>query len=448
MVELLDSKEIHSIESRMIALLDRTFLKSTKLDSVDYKKELPKNVKRWFGSKTFEIQLNNLITELIKFSLLYADSQMKILTAAKVEEGTILTKEAIARATDISENAAKSIIKMLEDDAIYYEGPAKLGRRIEDLWQGQRSKAVSFAHTFSADVATATTVYRYRQYGVQFMEFSAKIDERTTDQCRCLHHVVFDLSKQSVDAYRPPLHHNCICAGSLIKTLQGDVPIEHIRVGDLVFTTEGRYMPVTCTMSNIPDRIIEISTKNRTIKITPNHPILHFNTKSFGFVEWLEAGELGIGDVIVTLDGYERIQSILEAPIEQVYNISVQEDEDYVANGIYVHNCRSALLPIPNTREPQNNMIFENRDFSGTLDDPNAVKKVFDDIDKFNSKYRVSGYVIDKDLSTRIMMEKGAYVSLDLPKALEKKVKKELGMYLPSQLVIEDVVKEILDDDV
>lgn len=285
MTELLDSKEIHSIESRMIALLDRTFLKSTKLDSVDYKKELPKNVKRWFSSKTFEIQLDNLITELIKFSLLYADSQMKILTAAKVEEGTILTKEAIARATDISETASKSIIRMLEDDAIYYEGPAKLGRRIEDLWGGQRHKAVSFAHTFSADVATATTVYRYRQYGVQFMEFSAKIDERTTPQCRALHQVVFDLSKDSVDRYRPPLH----------------------------------------------------------------------------------------------------------------------------------HRCRSALLPIPNTRPPSEDMIFENRDFSGTLDSPEDVDKVFQNIEKFNDKYRVSGFVIDKDLSTRIMLEKGVSVGIELP---------------------------------
>ena len=88
-----------------------------------------------------------------------------------------------------------------------------------------------------------------------------------------------------------------------------------------------------------------------------------------------------------------------------------------MANGIVVHNCRSALIPIPNTRPPSEDMIFENRDFSGTLDDPNAVKKVFDDIEKFNSKYRVSGYVIDKDLSTRIMMEKGAYVSVvsDIP---------------------------------
>ena len=239
--ELLDSKEIHSIESRLIALLDRTFLKSTKLDSGDYRKELPKNVKRWFGSKTFEKQLDNLITELIKFSLLYADTQMKIMTAAKVEEGTILTKEAIARATDISETASKSIIRMLEDDAIYYEGPAKLGRRIEDLWQGQRWKAVSFAHTFSADVATATTVYRYRQYGVQFMEVRAKIDERTTPQCRALHQVVFDLSKDSVDAYRPPLHHRCIRRDSLIKTLHGDIEIKDVNIGDFVLTHLGEY---------------------------------------------------------------------------------------------------------------------------------------------------------------------------------------------------------------
>lgn len=296
---LLDSKEIHSIESRLIALLDRTFLKASKLDSMNYRKELPRNVKRWFGSATFEKQLDNLITELIQYSLLYADKQMKVLTAAKVEEGTILTSEAVSRATDLSENAAKSIIRMLDDEAMYYEGPAKLGKRIEDLWQGQRSKAVSFAHTFSADVATGTTVHRYRQYGVRYMEFSAEIDERTTDQCRMMHGTLFDLEKQSVDAYRCPLH----------------------------------------------------------------------------------------------------------------------------------FRCRSSLMPLADS-DLDESMIFENRDFSGTLDSPDDVAKTFQNIEKFNDKYRVSGFVIDQDIAKRVMLEKGFSVGIGVDtiptSVIQKEVRKDV----------------------
>lgn len=83
------------------------------------------------------------------------------------------------------------------------------------------------------------------------------------------------------------------------------------------------------------------------------------------------------------------------------------EDESHIANGIVVHNCRSGLAPIPITREVDENMIFEKRDFSSVLDDPAKVDKAFQNIGKFNDKYRVSKYVLDQDLAAKIMFEKG-----------------------------------------
>ena len=41
------------------------------------------------------------------------------------------------------------------------------------------------------------------------MEFDAELDDRTTNQCRCLNGTIFDLTKDSVDRYRPPLHQHC-----------------------------------------------------------------------------------------------------------------------------------------------------------------------------------------------------------------------------------------------
>ena len=44
----------------------------------------------------------------------------------------------------------------------------------------------------------------------------------------------------------------------------------------------------------------------------------------------------------------ERIKSIKRKKIasERLYNIAVEGDESYIADGIVVHNCRSVLIPI------------------------------------------------------------------------------------------------------
>lgn len=284
-MSLLSSPKLLRAENRLILLFSRTFQKATSIRTLDYTRELPRNVKRWFGSAVFSKQLDQLITEIIKQSILYADGQMKILTAAETGQATILTQEAVRMSKELSAEVSESIVRMLEVDAIYYEHPTKLAKKIQDLWGGERYKAVRFARTFTADVATASAVHRYRQYGVRYMVFDAKLDDRTSDQCRCLDGTIFDLEKGSVDAYRPPLH----------------------------------------------------------------------------------------------------------------------------------FHCRSDLAPLPITEEIDESRIFEKRDFSGALEDPAKVDKVFQNIDKFNEKYRVSTYVLDQDLRARIMFEKGAWVGVDGP---------------------------------
>jgi hypothetical protein len=38
----------------------------------------------------------------------------------------------------------------------------------------------------------------------------------------------------------------------------------------------------------------------------------------------------------------------------KLYNLAVENDETYVANGIVVHNCRSLLVPVTNIGDDQN----------------------------------------------------------------------------------------------
>lgn len=42
-----------------------------------------------------------------------------------------------------------------------------------------------------------------------------------------------------------------------------------------------------------------------------------------------------------------RIEKIERRPCNKpVYNLAVEEDESYVADGVVVHNCRSVLVPV------------------------------------------------------------------------------------------------------
>ncbi|WP_319506001.1 minor capsid protein [uncultured Methanolobus sp.] len=286
-MSLLKSPELIRVENRLISLLDRTMKRAFRLRTMDYKQELVRNIHREFGSRTCLKQLDDIITEIIKQSLLYADNQLKHISASATEESYVLTEEAVRLSTDLADNVAESIIQMLKDEAIYTTHPNQLAKRVEDLWEGERYKAVRFARTFTADVATHTTVYRYRQRGVEYVEFDAELDDRTSDQCRALHGTIFSTESDSLDQYRPPLH----------------------------------------------------------------------------------------------------------------------------------HHCRSGLKLVPVTREIDPEIEFENRDFLHQMNqegeflkelaDTKVVEKALENIDKFNEKYRISKFILDKDIEKRLMLEKG-----------------------------------------
>ena len=104
------------------------------------------------------------------------------ISVAAIEDSYVLTEEAEKISIELADNVVESIVQMLKDEAIYTMHPSQLAKRIVDLWERERYKAVRFAGTFTADVATHTTVYRYRQRGVEYVEFDAELDDRTSDQ--------------------------------------------------------------------------------------------------------------------------------------------------------------------------------------------------------------------------------------------------------------------------
>lgn len=157
----------------------------------------------------------------------------------------------------------------------------------------------------------------------------------------------------------------CFPAGTLITMADGSQkPIETVAPGERVRTHRGRPRKVVTAMThrytgkrytftiaatpNIPEH---------TITATQEHPILVYldlNTaidQAEASLDWVDAQNIKLGDRVIQ-NPYEEssytvfecgevtniaVEDIADTP---VYNLSVEEDESFVAENVAVHNCR------------------------------------------------------------------------------------------------------------
>lgn len=135
----------------------------------------------------------------------------------------------------------------------------------------------------------------------------------------------------------------CFPAGTLVKTIDGERPIESIKEGDKVLTRFG-YRRVVKTLSRpYCGEFTRLQLSDRSVVSTSNHPI--WTTKG-----WTQARKIKPG-CIVKLDNNSLAQILSvenlfvikpdHAPI--VYNLTVEQYPEYYANRILVHNCPYCL---------------------------------------------------------------------------------------------------------
>lgn len=140
----------------------------------------------------------------------------------------------------------------------------------------------------------------------------------------------------------------CFIADTQIMTINGLKAIQDIQVGDQVLTHNHRYMPVVETYVHTDKEVVRVNIIGETPLIcTPNHPIYGCKKNSdgsYGELEFISAGLLTSEHRVASFwndkIAYKAIESVV--PLnkkETVYNLSVLEDNTYVANGIICHNC-------------------------------------------------------------------------------------------------------------
>ena len=138
----------------------------------------------------------------------------------------------------------------------------------------------------------------------------------------------------------------CFAAGTLVRTGDGEKPIEEIQPGDMVWawdedTGQVALKPVVETYVNETTELVHVFVAGEEIRATPSHP---FYSPVKG---WTDAVHLRAGDILVLVNGeyviVEKVQhEILESPVA-VYNFQVADFHTYYVSdtGVLVHNdCR------------------------------------------------------------------------------------------------------------
>jgi hypothetical protein len=149
----------------------------------------------------------------------------------------------------------------------------------------------------------------------------------------------------------------CFVAGTLIRTAEGERPIEEIQVGDKVWarnleTGAEELHLVRETFVRTTTELFHLTVAGAVVSTTAEHP---FMVEGRG---WVDAAFLEVGDLLVTPDGTTtpveaiEIEQRAEADAETVYNFHVEALHNYFVYAgdtpILVHNAshvRNQALP-------------------------------------------------------------------------------------------------------
>lgn len=136
----------------------------------------------------------------------------------------------------------------------------------------------------------------------------------------------------------------CFPAGTMISMLAGaKKPIEEVEVGDFVLTHNGRYRKVLRSGLTGYKRVYGVEASDMCVYATWDHRFLVDGQRRTG---WVEFCDLKLGDLLVLHDGSTFLTKpikTLKCTNEQVvpvYDLTVEEDHSFIANGFVVHNCQ------------------------------------------------------------------------------------------------------------
>ncbi len=211
-------------------------------------------------------------------------------------------------------------------------------KSIDEL-EALTAKAVAKSHSLAAPPKpSAPTVDDVD--GNRWMRFTLRDDRERYDV-----NVVEVLSNPSgkqlfVDEFQ---HFTCVAGGTRIATPSGPVPVEALRVGDLVVSyDETSHTRTTSLVRGIQTAYAERLWAIGRLRVTGNHPV-------YADGQWVLARDVRSGAELVTPTGIARATVTREIAAATVFDIAVDPPHTYFADGVLLHN-KAAYVPIGGTQ--------------------------------------------------------------------------------------------------
>lgn len=150
--------------------------------------------------------------------------------------------------------------------------------------------------------------------------------------------IIRGFGSDAFDRLRGPQHHRawCFVAGTLISMADGSFKsIESVQIGDKIMTRHGVRTVIDSGVSGNPNELVHIDCGVTSLTGTVDHPVLVGNS-------WIPMGELKTGDQLCVSTKDICTLAVRHAerlPNTVTYNLTVEGEHEYIANGIIVHNC-------------------------------------------------------------------------------------------------------------
>lgn len=127
--------------------------------------------------------------------------------------------------------------------------------------------------------------------------------------------------------------HLCLAGSTSITTDKGLVPLSQVRSGTKVLTRAGYKRVLVAAMTSPSADTFTVTFSNgATLTGTKDHPIWTVNG-------WTRLGDLGYGTEVLTQDASVTIVKVVPSAAVPVYNLEVEGQHEYFANGVLSHNC-------------------------------------------------------------------------------------------------------------
>lgn len=244
----------------------------------------------------------------------------------------------------------------------------KLGKEKFELWNDVWGETEYNTAIGQSQMAVKWSEIERTKDVLPNLEYSAVIDENTSDICEPLNGIIAPVDDPIWDTISPLNHFNCFVGDTEILQKYGPTKIKDIKIGDEVFTHLKRTRKVLNVMKNhFEGNLIKIFyDASQYFMCTPNHPILTTNG-------WTTAENITKKDYLITIfgKGIKNIGSIeLVHFVGDVYNLTIDEDETYClqcGNGIIVHNCRCLIMQVDT--EPTENYEDKAQEVEGNMQD-------------------------------------------------------------------------------